>query len=360
VRSTVTGRRLAALMLVAAVFAVPCRARAADELDPGVARALKRLKSGDDNARHNAALDLANAREKCTPALEQIMEAIARDDNPRVKRNLLRAVGYIGAKAAPAVDRVVAILNDGGQDVTVRAAASFALGKIGEPALRTIPDIIKSGRHSDRNIRQAACRALGEFGPKAAAGVPVIVSILSDGHVLTARQAVVALGDIGPPAIKAAGPLKAKLAGADERMVKSIGLALGKMGPGVSATLLEGAAGENANIRAGCVLALGCVKPASDKNAKVVIKAMADDDYLVKLCALMGLERLGPAGASAVEGLRKALKSGDTEMRWRAASALGAIGPAAKPALNELMKLTDDVDGRVGRSARRAIPKINK
>jgi len=353
-------RNLAAAVLGAVALGSFVGATGAEEIDPRVERALKRLESGDENARHNAALDIVSAREKAASALEEIMKAIARDDSPRVKRNLLRAVGYIGPKAEPAVGRVVAILKNAGEDVTVRAAAAFALGKIGDAAAHTITDIVKAARHHDRNVKQAACRALGEFGPKAAEGVPAIVSVLSDGHVLTVRQAVVALGDIGPPAAKAAGPLKAKLAGADERMVKSIGLALGKMGPKVSPTLLEGAASETANVRAGCVLALGCIRPADEKNVKAVIKATGDDDYLVKLCALMGLERLGPAGAPAVGLLRKALKADETEMRWRAASALGAIGPAAKEALDDLRKLVDDVDGRVGRSAARAIPKISE
>ena len=97
------GRYFSVAVCGAIALASVAGATPAEEIDPRVRRALRRLESGDENARHNAALDIVSAREKAASALEEIMKAIARDDSPRVKHNLLRAVGFIGAKAEPAI-----------------------------------------------------------------------------------------------------------------------------------------------------------------------------------------------------------------------------------------------------------------
>ena len=344
------------------ILAVMCaaRAHAADEIAPRLRKAIQRLGSGDENARHNAALDIANMRSKAAPALEEILKIISADPSAKVRRTLLRSVAYMKERAVTATDRLLALLADRGEDVTVRAGAAFALGSIGDAAAKAVPDLIRAAGHHDTNLKQAALRALGEIGPKAAEAVPVIVGALSDGRTLAVRQAVVALGDIGPAAAAAAPALIAKLPGGDERLVKSIGLAVGRMGPKVAPQLAEGIASDNANTRAGSALALGCLEPAEKSRAATLEGLFADDESMVRLCAVMGLERMGEAAEPAVAALLKLLSDGQGDIRWRAVSALGAIGPAAKEALPVLTKLTGDDDRRVARSASRAIQKIRR
>jgi len=68
---------------------------------------------------------------------------------------------------------------------------------------------------------------------------------------------------------------------------------------------------------------------------------------------------MGPAAKDAVPALIKALGDEDWVLRQNAAEALGEIGPAAKDALPKLKELAEkDKDARVQQTAKQAIEKI--
>jgi len=75
--------------------------------------------------------------------------------------------------------------------------------------------------------------------------------------------------------------------------------------------------------------------------------------------AASALRTMGPAAKDAVPALIKALGDEDWVLRQNAAEALGEIGPAAKDALPKLKELAEkDKDARVQQTAKQAIEKI--
>ena len=68
--------------------------------------------------------------------------AMLKSPDPRKRAGACTALGYQGTRAAPAVQAVAKALTD--KDSTVRVAASYALMRIGQPARKAVPDMLKA------------------------------------------------------------------------------------------------------------------------------------------------------------------------------------------------------------------------
>jgi hypothetical protein len=89
-----------------------------------------------------------------------------RADQPAFRAGAARALGGLGANAAPAVAKLRrALAHD--FDLTVRCRAAEALGRIGSAAAPAVEDLAQALWHPHRPLRLRAARALGRIGPAA-------------------------------------------------------------------------------------------------------------------------------------------------------------------------------------------------
>lgn len=86
------------------------------------------------------------------------------------------------------------------EDWTMREAAAVALSRIGEPA---VPSLVEALKSPDPNMRQQAADTLARIGPAASSAVPALTALLDDPDPRVKKSAVRALGQIGPAAATA-------------------------------------------------------------------------------------------------------------------------------------------------------------
>lgn len=111
----------------------------------------------------------------------------------------IRAVSKYRKNGAVAVPHLIEMLKH--DDSAVRWQSARTLGKIGEPAVPAVPELMRLTRNDPQpQVREHAAEAMGDIGPAAAAGIPALVAALRDPNARVRRDAVRALGDMGPAA----------------------------------------------------------------------------------------------------------------------------------------------------------------
>jgi HEAT repeat protein len=131
--------------------------------------------------------------------------------NAKQKVEALKRLAELGPQAAPATDRLVAVLLR--FDDEERPLAVAALGKIGKPA---IPALEKLLTHEDDLMRHDAAWALGLIEPDAKASVPLLLKqVLHDADDAARLKAIVTLSQIDAndkealqAVVKLAGPYR--------------------------------------------------------------------------------------------------------------------------------------------------------
>jgi HEAT repeat protein len=130
-------------------------------------------------------------REAFTP----LQTALASDD-PAVRREALRSIGKLRARAPLHTDEVLRLLLAGLRDETegVRAVAATYLGIIHEQPDAVVPALI-AGLEEDPalEVRRASATALGSFGEKARSAEPALRVAAGDRDEDLAREAGLAL-----------------------------------------------------------------------------------------------------------------------------------------------------------------------
>jgi HEAT repeat protein len=195
----------------------------------------------DPEGRWHAADALAKIGKEAAPAGAELIAAL-NDADPIVRGVAIRAVGEVmpaAAEAVPAlvklfpdvdairavsrykrdgavaVPRLIAMLKH--DDSAVRWQAARTLGKIGEPALASLPELMRLTTGDPQpQVREHAAEAMGDIGPAAAAGIPALVAAMHDPNARVRRDAVRALGDMGPAAKAALGEVKAAIQDPDD------------------------------------------------------------------------------------------------------------------------------------------------
>lgn len=148
-------------------------------------------------------IDFAPDTKSAQPGLIRALQ----DENPLVARDAARALGAMGALAAPAVPGLIEALAH--RDEHMRIYSAEALASIGPAAAAATPVLIKALDEPVAGVRWAACEALAAVGPSAASAVPRLTDLLKDEFLLVRICAAGALGHIGPRAAAAVEPLRA-------------------------------------------------------------------------------------------------------------------------------------------------------
>jgi outer membrane protein assembly factor BamB/HEAT repeat protein len=134
-----------------------------------------------------------------TASIQPAMRQALKDEDSTVAGDAARALGALGAKAAPSVAALVETLGSH-EDAYVRVYAAEALASIGPGAASATPALAAALDDPVPGVRWAACEALSSIGPAAEAAVPQLVDALGDEFLYVRIFAAGALGSIGPKA----------------------------------------------------------------------------------------------------------------------------------------------------------------
>lgn len=132
----------------------------------------------------------------------------------------IRAVSRFGPAGAPAVPLLTELLKH--ETMGVRWQAVGALGKIREPALPALPEIIRlTLSDPEPRVREHSAEAIGNIGPAAADGIPALVKALKDAAPRVRRDAVRSLGQMGAAAKSVLGDVKPLTTDPDPAVVEA-------------------------------------------------------------------------------------------------------------------------------------------
>jgi HEAT repeat protein len=361
-----------------------------DLLKPRVPQLVAALKSKDATTRRKAANTLGLVGADAKTAVPALVESL-KDPDPQVRGTAARALAAIGPPAVPALlkaaesspDRsvcslaylalgesrpadaealraLVAALKD--PEKEVRAAAAFALARLGDGAVAPL-------RQALRTKDASAALALGQIGqPAVNAAIPDLVAAMNDDDKELRIAVHHALVKIGPPAVPA---LAAALARADLRGWYSITVALGKIGPDARPAavpaLNAGLSHEEKGVRILAANALAKIdpdnpdiKPVLGEAVPALIEVLQQRDGALRAWAALSLGKIGSDARSAGSALTIALVDTDAPVRAAAADALGRIGPRNHAAVIGLVTAQRDTDETVRTSARDALTRLGK
>jgi HEAT repeat protein len=215
-----------------------------------------------------------------------------------------------------------------------RDRAARVLWRIGPPAVNPLLAVLQE-RNASPDLRAAAAHALGMIRDTSA--ITGLTSLLRDNRYFVREQAARALGQMGEPAVD----MLLEMAGSSTPATREAAIeALGVAGT-VRAVdrVIEALSDANPNVRSVAVRALG--ESASDRAVPHLMAVLRDDSSALRGQAAASLARLG---AAALPSLITALRDVKPSVRQLAAEALGDIG--SKDAVAPLIEVvTADQSG---------------
>ncbi len=127
-------------------------------------------------------------------AFVPLRNALSSED-PTVRREALRAIGKLHARASLPSGVVVPLLLDGlsDADAGVRMVSAIYLGIIHDQGPVVVPELVEMLEDEDVDVRTAAATALGSFGTDAEVAVPALQKAKTDRDENVAREAGVSL-----------------------------------------------------------------------------------------------------------------------------------------------------------------------
>jgi HEAT repeat protein len=272
--------------------------------------------------------------------------------SPELKAAAAHVLGFIADPGA--IPSLLGLLSD--QRYFVREQASFALGRIGGPAIEKLTDLTRS---STPAIRESALEGLGaacsEVGrksgvpadpgekraepPEVIRSVDLIINALRDPNVSVRSAAVHALGESGSP--RAVEPLIAILKDETSTLRGEASVALGKLRSAAVPGLVLALSSDRPSIRMLAAQALG--ETGSIDAVPALIQLISTD---VSGARGEGIDALGKLGdASAADAIIAAMAAGSPGVRQKSISALVLLhSPKAEDALiSALSDKSEDV-----------------
>ncbi len=112
--------------------------------------------------------------------------------------------------------------------------------------------------------------------------------------------------------------------------------------------------------RRGPVLTASLLADMGQPAVPACIRALRDDDWRIRYCAVEALRQMDPVPTQATPALIQAMKDENSDVRSSAAGALGGIGRAAAPAVPALIDALSDKESAVRGLAARALGGIGQ
>lgn len=280
-------------------------------------------------------------------AVETLRAALA-DPTKAVRGEAARALGLIGAPAAPAADDLIGLLGD--EDEGVRCQAAESLGKVDGPPETVIASLVGLLTDVSPYARTAAARTLGSLKEKASSAVPALLPLLQDREEPVRQAAAEAVGRIGALDGDVTPILVEGLAHPDNVVRAETAEALGTIGEAAAEAtpaLVEALKDTNDRVRAKAAEALGKIGEAAADAVPGLVRALRDKDNWVSAMAAEALGEMGDSADDAIPALVRSLGHINPQVRGNAAEALGKMGDAAASAAPALVKAAQDEDAGV-------------
>lgn len=331
---------------------------------------LKELKQEDVRRRRLGALGVRGQARAAVGKLPQVVAAL--DDEDRVvRRYAVLALGEMRALGAPAVPRLLELLDD----PELRMSVLHAFLLMGKGAEAAAPAIARLLDHEDPAVRAKACDAFFSFGAAAAPAVPALARTCYDTDTALARSALRVLGRIGRAAAPAA-PYLAELGEADSSLTPFTSSTLQAIGAGAplpppprpedETALVEQMANPEKEAAGRAAFQLGRLRPQGGPALRALRRALGSPRRYVRRHAALALVRCGQA---SIPVFIDALANGGVAERRLASDSLGKVGFVPGLQLEPMLRALDDPDpfvrsrvasalGMAGRAAARAVPAL--
>ncbi len=346
-----------AILLVGVCMCVPTIAYAQKEGGDHKAL-LDRLSNGD----RRAVPAVIKHGEAIFPELTKLLSTRPRDDNQSL---LTYAVAEIASKIGPKAKGATPILCTllKSQDKAVASDAARALGYIGAEAAPQVIKTLKSIEQEPEVIN--AVRALGNIGAGAKGSAPALIAVLKSNKNPHVRLACI-------DAIGVAGPLTKESLGAlldvakDKENPKgiytvSLIVALGNQGTGAKdaipylvATLRQA---PEPHVKVHALEAIARISPAS-KHVDEAVALMFEQPHVPKIMVLESLSKGGPLSKEMVKSIEQLMRDKDAAVRLQAALVVGKTKANHPAVVSILIESLQDKDAKTRRTAAEAIGTI--
>jgi HEAT repeat protein len=287
-------------------------------------------KKGSMGGRPGVPTLLPRFGEAAVPALVAALKS-RRDEQ---RRGAAEVLGEIGPDARDAADELLRVLK-ADDNLSVRAAAGLALGKVAPDRTEAVPPLLALLKDPNFDVRSRACQAVGRFGPAARDARETLLELAThDRYQVGMRSAALrSLVGIGADAdaVAALGQHLRRLehyeyaTGDDFELIEE----LGPRAKALTEPLRDLMVWRVVYIRILAARSLARANPAHTDEAVESLELDLHNSFGgIRSAAARALEVIGPPGKAAVPMLRKLLKDDDPRVREAAADALKQIEPA--------------------------------
>jgi HEAT repeat protein/lysophospholipase L1-like esterase len=264
------------------------------------------------------------------------------------------ALGRMGPEARGARTALTLRVRD--NDANVRWRAMTAIATLGVDRDCCLTGLLEALAQEGGPGRAEAAQLVGKIGADAREAAPLLAQSLRDSREEVRAQAAVALGLVGPGARSA---VPALVAAFDDPTIRwQVADALGRIGPDAPATavLVRGLADPSSSVRWRSAGALAQMPSLAPETTEALASVAGDPSENVRLAALKGLARANAPPALLLPIVRRGLSDPDTRVRAKAVELLGRLAPVG--AREEIERLTGDPDSSVQEAARNAARKL--
>lgn len=221
------------------------------------------------------------------------------------------------------------------QDVRVRRAAAYALGKLNKHTLPYINSLNKVLlQDTDATVRASVANTLGELGGLAPTEVTAGLkqSMEKEKEVAVQRAVVLALGKQGQQAASVEAQIRAFLSHSDVNLRKNAAWTLGQLGPVAEASipaLIKAISDSDASVRAEAISSLGNLGTLAQDAIPGIVNGLSDKESLVQEQSILAIRKMGPAASAGISPLLSVAESDQKQITLRQAAlvSLEAIWP---------------------------------
>jgi len=292
-----------------------------------VADLVEQLRTTDAEGRRQIIKQLSDTKQKIVPALVKAMD----DPDPLVKSGVAEVLGNLTDDAAPAIPRLIEMLNDRRRAIVPEPSSRQFLPRLTIPPppprifLTPNPNNVKQRRlpptppdNPENLLRITAIIALGKIGlPARTLATPPLTKALEDSDPWVRLNATWALSQIGA-SVPLLSHWLAALNHPDGNLRHSAAEVFQNSG-----SLLPKILGAEAN----------------NNTAASLVKALKDDNVVVRRAASKALSLLGK---EVLPGLIEALKAPEAIVRLEAVELLGNLEGAAHLVVPDILPLLED------------------
>lgn len=300
------------------------------------------LRDENERVRSEAAYALTCLGNEAINALVQVATA----GSPQERQCALIALGSkksLDERIATAVRT-----NLSAPDVSVRVAALHGLANVKLDSSTTQSAILDNLQHENEDVRRAAVHYLTQLeSSQLLEWKSHLLGLLQHPDKNVAGGSAFVLRLLGSTVASQLIDRFSHGDGINQQLVS----ALAMMGPGVVSQLAQRAHDENPRIRAGCLLALGQVRPLQNTTLELLIQMLEDESMDVQLASISAIGDIGPRAKAARSAMEGKLVAESSNIRRAAVQAFFQIGDRNESNAKSVLPLLNDDDHLVQLSA---------